>query len=160
MSTAATTITAEPGQPVIEIAREFRATPEQLLRAHVEPEFLKRWLGPARLAMEIDEMDVRHGGRYRFRHCDHATGNEFAFRGVFHGEATVDGIMRTFEYEGAPGHVSLEQLWFDDLGDGRCLLRARAVHGSVEARDAMIEAGMEVGVNEGYAKLDALLAER
>lgn len=159
MTNTTTTITAEPGSPVIELERVFAATPEQLLRAHVEPELIKRWLGPARLEMDIEEMDVRHGGRYRFVHREPGTGQEFGFRGVFHGEATVDGMTRTFEYEGAPGHVSLEQLWFEPLGDGRTRLHARAIHTSVEARDAMIQAGMEVGVNEGYAKLDALLAE-
>lgn len=158
MPTATTTITAEPGSPIIEIARDFAATPEQLLRAHVDPELLRRWLGPARLEMQIEENDVRHGGRYRFVHRDPESGSEFWFRGVFHGEATTDGMSRTFEFEGAPGHISFEQLWFEDLGDGHTRLRVRAVHSSVEARDAMLESGMEVGVNEGYAKLDELLA--
>lgn len=157
MSTTTTTITAEPGSPVIDIERDFAATPEQLLRAHVDPDLLRRWLGPARLEMEIEELDVRHGGRYRFVHRDPATGGEYWFRGVFHGEATVDGIARTFEFEGAPGHVSFELARFEDLGNGRTRLHARAVHSSVEARDAMLESGMEVGVNEGYAKLDELL---
>jgi len=81
----------------------------------------------------------------------------YGFHGVFHGTPSIDGIVQTFEFEGAPGHVSLEALAFEDLGNGRTRLRASAVHQSVEARDAMIESGMESGVNEGYERLDELL---
>jgi uncharacterized protein YndB with AHSA1/START domain len=160
MTTTSTQITAAPGSPIVDLSREFAATPEQLLRAHTDPVLLARWLGPARLRMEVEELDVRHGGRYRFIHHDRESGAAYGFRGVFHGDPSIAGITRTFEFEGAPGHVSLEHLWFDDLGDGRTRLRARAVHSSVEARDAMIRNGMEGGVNEGYAKLDAMLSER
>lgn len=158
ITTAPTTITAEPASPIIDITRDFAATPEQLYRAHTDPELLSRWLGPARLQMEIEVMELRHGGTYRFVHHDPGTGHTFGFRGIFHGDPSVDHMVRTFEYEGAPGHVSLETLRFEDLGDGRTRLHARAIHGSVEARDAMVQAGMETGVVEGYAKLDALLA--
>lgn len=37
-------------------------------------------------------------------------------------------------------------------------MREVSVFQSVEARDAMIESGMESGVEEGYAKLDEVLA--
>jgi uncharacterized protein YndB with AHSA1/START domain len=157
MTPIPTTITAEPGSPIVTFSREFEATADQLLRAHLDGVLLAQWLGPARLRMEILEMDASHGGRYRFVHHDPATGAAYAFRGVFHGEPTTAGVTRTFEFEGAPGHVSLERLWFEELPGGRTRLRAQATHSSVAARDAMIGNGMQVGVDEGYAKLDALL---
>ena len=46
-----------------------------------------------------------------------------------------------------------------DLGDGRTRLEGMSLFESVDARDAMIASGMEIGVNEGYEKLDELLAE-
>ena len=47
---------------------------------------------------------------------------------------------------------------FTDLGDGRSRVTAVSVVDSLEGRDAILASGMEVGVYEGYAKLDELLA--
>jgi uncharacterized protein YndB with AHSA1/START domain len=55
--------------------------------------------------------------------------------------------------------VSLETLTFEDLGDGRTRLHAQSLVDSFEARDAWLRSGMEVGVNEGYAKLDDMIAD-
>ena len=64
--------------------------------------------------------------------------------------------MQTFEFEGAPGHVSLETLTFEEHGD-TTVIRANSVYQSVADRDAMIASGMESGLNEGYERLDELL---
>jgi hypothetical protein len=42
--------------------------------------------------------------------------------------------------------------------DGKTILRGNSVFQSVADRDGMIESGMEIGINEGYEKLDELLA--
>jgi uncharacterized protein YndB with AHSA1/START domain len=155
-SQSKTQIAAEPGMPQIVITREFDAPRELLFRTYTEPELLAQWLGPRRLTMIVDRYDVRDGGIWRFIHRD-ADGNEYGFHGVFHGTPSPDGVVRTFEYEGAPGHVSLETLTFEDC-DGRTLVRTNAVFQAVEDRDAMIESGMESGLNEGMERLDELLA--
>ena len=66
--------------------------------------------------------------------------------------------MQTFTWEGMPDGVSLETMTFTDLGDGRTRVTSVSVVDSLEGRDAILASGMEVGVYEGYAKLDALLA--
>jgi len=53
----------------------------------------------------------------------------------------------------------LETLTFEDLGDGRTRTIGLSLVENLEARDGIMASGMEVGVYEGYAKLDALLAE-
>ena len=68
--------------------------------------------------------------------------------------------MQTFTWEGQPDAVALETLTFEDLGDGRTRLHAQSLCDSFEGRDAWLRSGMEVGVDQGYAKLDALLAAR
>ena len=151
-----TRITAEPGMPFIDIEREFDAPRELLFRAHTDPELIAQWLGPAKYRMQVERLDVRDGGSWRFVHFDDR-GNESGFRGVFHGEPSVDGILQTWEFEGFPGHVSLESLVFDER-DGRTTLRIHAVYQSVEDRDGLISSGMEGGMNEGYARLDELIA--
>ena len=85
-------------------------------------------------------------------------GKEYAFRGCFH-EVRPDRIVQTFTYEGDPDGVALETLWFEDLGNGRTRLRTQSLVDSFESRDAWLRSGMEVGVNEGYAKLDAMVSD-
>ncbi|GAA3520649.1 SRPBCC family protein [Aeromicrobium panaciterrae] len=150
------TITAPEGTQNIEMTREFQATREQLLAAHTDPELFAKWVGPKGYDMTITQFEAHHGGAYAFEHRN-PEGNDFAFRGVFHGEPTVEGFSQTFEFMGAPGEVFFETFTFEDLGEGRSLLRAVSVAPSVEVRDAMV-VDMESGVRDGYAKLDDLLA--
>jgi uncharacterized protein YndB with AHSA1/START domain len=153
---ATTDISAPAGVPFIDIRREFDAPIELLYRAYSEPALLKQWLGPRQYEMIVDEYDLRDGGRYRYIHRG-ADGAEHAFHGVFHGPQTIDGMLQTFEYEGAPGHVSLDRLTFERQG-GRTVVRTHSTFESVEARDAMIQAGMAGGVEEGFDRLQELLA--
>jgi uncharacterized protein YndB with AHSA1/START domain len=153
---AKTHLTAEQGVPQILITRELAAPPEVVFRTFTEPDLLVQWLGPRRLTMTIDHFDPRDGGSWRYIHRD-TDGAEYAFRGVFHGEPSLAGIVQTFEFEGTPGQVSLETVTFEDRS-GKTLLRQNAVYQSVANRDAMIESGMEAGLNDGLDRLDELLA--
>jgi uncharacterized protein YndB with AHSA1/START domain len=155
MSSTTLRLTAEPGSPLLRFEREVAAPRELVFRAYTEPALLAQWLGPRRLTMRVDQFDVRHGGAWRYVNID-ADGTEYGFHGVFHGTPSPDRMTQTFEFEGAPGHVSLDTLVLEDLG-GRTLIRAVSVHQSVEARDAMIAAGMEGGIVEGFEQLDELL---
>lgn len=147
-------IEADPNVPIICITREFAGTPEQLLRAHTDPELFAQWIGPSTLDTRIDEWDARSGGSWRF--VSTRDEEEYAFRGCFH-DIRPDRIVQTFTYEGDPDGVALETLWFDDLGDGRTRLRTQSLVDSFEGRDAWLRSGMDVGVNEGYAKLEEML---
>jgi len=157
MSTIAeATIEADPALPIIRITREFAGTPEQLFRAHTDPTLFARWIGPSALQTRIEEWDARSGGSWRF--VSSRDGEEYAFRGCFH-EVRPDRIVQTFTFEGEPDGVALETLRFIDLGDGRTQLRTQSLVESFEGRDAWLRSGMEVGVNEGYAKLEKMLAD-
>lgn len=155
-TTAQTHIIADPGVPQIVITRAFAAPRELVYRAYTDPELLVQWLGPRRLTLTVERHDVRDGGTWRYIHRD-TDGTEAAFHGVFHGTPSPDNMVRTFEYEGAPGHVSLETATFAER-DGKTLVRTNAVFQSVEDRDAMIQSGMESGANESMERLDELLA--
>ena len=153
-----TKVTAEPGSPQLFITRDFDAPAELVYRAHVEPELLANWLGPRQYVADFQDFHPHHGGTWRFIHRSPDTGEEFAFRGVFHGEPSLaHGITQTWEFEGAPGHVSLQSVTFEER-DGRTYLTANAIWQTVEARDANIANGMEYGVREGYERLDEILA--
>jgi uncharacterized protein YndB with AHSA1/START domain len=153
---AETTIEADPKVPVIRITRDFAATPEQLFRAHTDPELFARWVGPDGMDVRIEHWDARSGGSWRYVAARDR--DEYGFRGCFH-EVSPDRIVQTFTFEGAPDGVALETLRFEDLGDGRTRLHAQSLVDSFEGRDAWLSSGMEVGVDEGYAKLDGMLAD-
>ena len=149
-----TRITAPEGQPFIDMEREFDAPAELVHRAYLEPELVKQWLGPRKYEMVIERWDARDGGSYRYFHKgDHGS---HGFRGVFHSMA-MDNLVQTFEYDGAPGHVSLDTQRIEDLPGGRSRISSHSVFLSVADRDAMVEAGMGSGVEEGYLRLDELL---
>lgn len=150
------TIEAATDVPTITITRDFHATPEQLFRAHTDPDLYRQWVGPADIGTDIDYWDARTGGSWRFVNT---RGDEaYGFHGCFH-EVSPHRLVQTFTWEGMPESVSLETLTCEDLGDGRTRLHGRSLMESFEARDAMLSSGMDVGVNDGYAKLDDLLAD-
>jgi uncharacterized protein YndB with AHSA1/START domain len=154
---AKTEIISTPGVPQIVVTREFNASPEILFRAYVEPDLVKQWLAPRDYEITVEQYDVRDGGKWRYVHHDNQ-GNSYGFHGVFHGTASVEGgIVQTFEFEGAPGHVSLDTATFENRG-GKTLLRLNSVFQSVEARDAMIQSGMEDGLTQSLDHLDELIA--
>ncbi|MFD1827538.1 MULTISPECIES: SRPBCC domain-containing protein [Mumia] len=152
-------VTAAPGTTTITITRTFATTPERLYHAFTDDDMQKNWLGPDRLTTEIPVNEVRDGGRWQWVQKD-TDGTEYGFRGVYHGEPSVEnGITRTFEFDGVPGHVSLETMRFTDLGDGRTRIDNVTAFTSVEDRDGMVESGMEGGMEEGFVRLDKHLAE-
>lgn len=152
------TITAPEGLPVVEVVREFEAPAALVYRAHEDPELVVRWNGPHGLRMTIDVWDLRTGGRYRFVHADEE-GTTYAFNGVFHSAIPGERIVQTFEYEGVPGVVAIESMTFEDLDRGRSRLSGRSVFPTLEARDGILESGMEVGLTEGFERLDAVLVD-
>jgi len=103
----------------------------------------------------VERWDASTGGSWRY--VSRLDGEEFGFHGCFH-DVRPDRIVQTFTWEGDPDGVALETLRFEDLGDGRTRLHAQSLCDSFEGRDAWLRSGMEVGVDQGYAKLDALLA--
>jgi uncharacterized protein YndB with AHSA1/START domain len=149
-----TRVEADPKLPIIRITRDFQATPERLLRAHTDPELFAQWVGPNTTQTRIDHWDARTGGSFRF--LSTRDGAEFGFRGCFH-EIRPDRIVQTFTFEGNPDGVALETLWFEDLGNGQTRLRTQSLVDSFEARDAWLTSGMEIGVEDGYTKLERML---
>ncbi|MFI5954658.1 SRPBCC family protein [Cryptosporangium sp. NPDC051539] len=152
-----TVITAEPGTAQVVITREFDAPRDLVFRCYTDPDLIARWMGPRELTTKITEYDVRDGGRWSYVSAD-ADGNEYGFRGVFHGTPTPDLTIQTFEFLGLPGHVALEALTMTEE-NGRTLVRTLSSFQSVEDRDGMVESGMEVGVRDSDARMEELLAE-
>jgi uncharacterized protein YndB with AHSA1/START domain len=160
MSKNKTIITVEPGKQELFITREFDAPRELVFKAYTDPEIYGQWLGPRDLTTTFETFEPVSGGKYRFIQKDQ-NGNEFAFHGVNHEVTAPERIIGTFEFEGLPeaGHVVLETSRFEALPGNRTRVTSQSVYQSVSDRDGMVQSGMERGVNEGYERLDEILAK-
>jgi uncharacterized protein YndB with AHSA1/START domain len=146
-----------PSDLEIVMTRTFDAGRELVFEAHTSCEHMKHWWGPRRYEITACDMDFRPGGAWRIvqRGPD---GDEHAFRGQFREILPPERIVWTFEYEGFPGHVSVETLTLEDIG-GKTRLTTRSVFDSVEDRDAMLQSGMEEGAAETWDRLEAYLSQ-
>ncbi len=153
-----TNIIAEPGKHDMLITREFDAPRELVFKAVTDPKLIPQWWGPRYLTTEVEKMDVRPGGQWRFIQRN-AEGNEFAFHGVYHEVLAPERIIDTFEFEGLPetGHVALETMKLEELPGGRTRLTTQSVFQSVADRDGALQSGMEEGVNDTYNRLEELM---
>lgn len=149
---------AEPGKQETVLSQVFDAPRELVFRCYTEPEHIVRWWGPRYLTTVVDVLESRPGGRWRF--VQHAPdGAEHAFHGVFHRIDAPEQLVYTFEYEGAPGHVVMDTVTFEDLGADRTRVTVTAVFQRLADRDEMLKSGMEFGAREGWERLAELLAE-
>jgi uncharacterized protein YndB with AHSA1/START domain len=145
-----------PTEREIHVERVFDAPRDRVFAAFTDPQLIPRWWGPHGTTTIVDVMDVSPGGSWRFVSQD-SEGGETAFRGTYREVVAPERIVQTFEWEGMPGHISVETATFEDLGDRTRLITTALFH-TTEERDGMLASGMERGMNETYARLDALLA--
>ena len=144
-----------PSDRQIVMTRVFDAPRDLVFEAHTSCEHMSRWWGPRKYEVSSCEMDFRPGGAWRFvlRGPD---GEVPGFRGEFREIVPPERIVWTFEWEGMPGHVSVDTLTLEEQ-DGKTTLTATSVFDSVEDRDGMLESGMESGAAETYDRLDEYL---
>jgi uncharacterized protein YndB with AHSA1/START domain len=145
-----------PSDTEILLTRVFDAPRSLVFEAHSKAEHLRRWWGPRQYEMPVCEVDFRPGGAWRMVHRGE-DGTEHGFRGEFREIEPPERIVWTFEYEGAPGHIAVETMTLTEHA-GQTTLTSRAVYGSKEERDAMLESGMESGAAESMDRLAELLA--
>jgi uncharacterized protein YndB with AHSA1/START domain len=154
-SAPAATVTT-PSDRQIRVEREFAAPREAVFAAMTDPELIPEWWGPHGTTTVVDEMDLREGGRYRF--VVRFEGREDGFRGEYREITPPERLVLTFEWEGLPGHVCVEEHTLEDLGDATRLVTV-STFDTTEDRDGMLNS-MQPGMDETYARLDELLARR
>jgi uncharacterized protein YndB with AHSA1/START domain len=151
-------IVTTPGEREIVAERVFDAPRDQVWAAYTDPELISEWWGPHGTTTRVDRMEVEAGGAWRFviRNSD---GSETGFRGTYREVTPPERIVQTFEWEGMPGHVSVDTATFEDLGDQTKVVSHSIFH-TAEERDGMLGSGMEGGMNETFERLDELLARQ
>lgn len=139
----------------IQIERVFNAKRERVWRAMTDPKLLAQWWGRGN-TLVIERLELRRGGHWRF--VEQTPGGPQGFEGRYREVKAPERISLTFEWDGAPGHVAVNTMVLEDLGDGRTKLRGTLQFFTTEDRDGMVRSGMEQGMNASYAALDRVLA--
>jgi len=140
----------------IHIERIFDAPRDRVWRAFTEPELLAQWWGRGN-KLVIERFELKAGGHWRF--VEHGPDGVHGFEGRFREVTPKERMVWTFEWDGMPGYPSVDTVLFEDLGDGRTKVISKALFFTTEERDGMVQSGMEQGLNQSYAALDALLAK-
>lgn len=154
-----------PNDTDVVVKRSFKAPAAMVWRAHTEPSLVQRWmLGPPGWSMPVCEMDLREGGKYRWRWRGDEEGQEFGFFGEF----------RKVE---APKHLSFSEFYDagdvgGDMGNGAEIVNDFVEHDGVTTltttmrfnskaeREAAMSTGMTDGMEASYKMLDKMLAEQ
>jgi uncharacterized protein YndB with AHSA1/START domain len=152
---AKATITT-PGDRDVRIERIFNAPRDRVWQAMTDPKLVAQWWGRGN-KLVIEKMEVERGGHWRF--VEHSPHGAHGFEGRYAEVAPPERVVQTFEWDGMPGHVALETMTLEDLGDGRTRLVTTSLFMTAEDRDGMLQSGMEGGLNESYAALDKVLAK-
>jgi uncharacterized protein YndB with AHSA1/START domain len=155
-----------PSDREVRVARSFKAPRALVYRAYTEPQLVQRWLlGPPGWSMPVCEMDVRVGGRYRWRWRSDQDGSEFGFAGTFREVQPESRLVHTEAYDagtvgdGYPGNDALVTVSFVEEA-GVTTVTSLIDFGSKEARDAAMATGMTDGMEQSYQLLDGLLGEQ
>ena len=160
-----------PSDTEVRVARSFHAPRKFVWQAHTEPKLVQRWMsGMPGWSMPVCEMDVRPGGKYRWRWRSDEGGKEFGFFGEFK-EVDAPAKMTQEEYFD-PGDVggdvvgdmpvnnpSMNRSTFTEK-NGVTTVVVLIDYGSKVARDAAVSTGMTDGMEISYECLDTLLAEQ
>jgi len=147
-----------PTDEQILITREFDAPKQLVYKAWTTPELVKRWWHANRGEVTVVEIDLRVGGRWR-----HAMVTDDGFEVAFHGEyreiVPNERIVSTEIYEGLPEGVSDEEgatvntVTFTEA-NGRTTLTLLVQATSKVSRDAIIDSGMEAGLQDALDLLE------
>jgi uncharacterized protein YndB with AHSA1/START domain len=147
-------IVTTPSDREIRAERIFNAPRERVWKAMTDPALVKQWWGRGN-ELTIERMEVQRGGHWRF--VEHSSDGTHGFEGRYREVTPPERIVQTFEWDGMPGHVIVESMTLEDLGDGRTRLVTLSLFHTTQERDGMLHSGMEGGMNQSYAALDALL---
>lgn len=154
-----------PSATEVRVKRSFAAGVELVWRAYTEPELIQRWLlGPPGWTMPVCEMDLRVGGKYRWRWRSEDDGKEFGFFGEFQEVTPHAKIVHTEAYD--PGDVggtmggepALVTVTYAEQG-GVTQVTTTIKFATQADRDAAVSTGMTDGMELGYQRLDEMLVD-
>jgi uncharacterized protein YndB with AHSA1/START domain len=145
------------GDTHVVVTRRFAAPPEAVYRAHTDPKLIQKWLlGPAGWTMPVCISDARPGGKIRYEWTD-GKGGGFYLTGEYlelEPPIRIVHVERMHLPDPTPdNHVETR---FDADGKGT-LMTMRMTLPDAQTRAAMLETGMERGMEASYVRLEGMI---
>ena len=156
MVSSGTAVVTLPTDTQILIKREFDAPKQLVYKAYTTPELIKRWWSGDRGKVTSAEVDLRVGGKWRYVMTANA-GFEVAFHGEYREIVPNELLVSTEVFEGMPDGEALDTTTFKDV-EGRTLLTVLMQLANKADRDAVINSGMEGGMQEAMDHLEQVAA--
>jgi uncharacterized protein YndB with AHSA1/START domain len=154
MTTMKTRITT-PSDREIHAERIVNAPRDRVWRAYADPALIPQWWGRGN-RLDIERHEFQRGGHWRYvEHSDHGV---HGFEGRYREVTPPERFVRSFEWDGMPGHVAIEFVTLVDLGDGRTKITIVMQMHTREERDGFLHSGMQEGMDAAFAELDTILA--
>ncbi len=156
-SSGTATVTLPTDEQIL-ITREFDAPRHLVYKAFTTPELVQGWWNAKRGEVTVAEIDLRVGGKWRYVMVTD-DGFEVGFHGEYHEIVPNERIVSTEIYEGLPDGVSDEEggtvntATFTE-SDGRTTLTILVQAPSKVTRDAIIDSGMEAGLQDAFDLLE------
>ncbi len=143
-----------PSDREIRVERLFDAPRERVWRAMTEPDLVAQWWGRGN-RLDVVRLEVERGGHWRF--VEHHDGAADGFEGRFREVTPPERIVQTFEWDGMPGHVIVNDMTLEEVAPGRTRVIVVSLFHTPEERDGMLQSGMKAGLDRSYEVLDAVL---
>jgi uncharacterized protein YndB with AHSA1/START domain len=155
---------SQPSDCEVRVVRTFNAPRQLVWDAHTKPELMRKWCtGYQGWSLAVCEMDVREGGKYRWRWRSDEDGGEFGFSGAFSEVKALSRIVHDQYFDpgdmdysmpvGDPCIVTLEL----SEANGVTTLTNTLRFVSRQARDQAVATGMTDGMEVNYTHLDDTL---
>jgi uncharacterized protein YndB with AHSA1/START domain len=147
-----------PADTQILITRDFDAPRELVWKAWTTPELVRQWWHANRGEVTVCEIDLRVGGAWRSVMITTEGGMEVAFHGEYREIEAPARLVSTEAYEGVPNadeNATLNTVTFEET-DGRTTVTMLVDAPSKEVRDAIIESGMEDGLQDALDLLEQI----
>ncbi len=154
-----------PSDTEVLVQRSFDAPARLVWRAYMEPDLMRRWCsGMPGWSMPVCEMDMRVGGKYRWRWRSDDNSQEFGFAGEVLEVVPHTKIVHTQAFDPGDlgvsmgGEPSIITVTFQEQS-GITNVTTTIKYASKADRDAAFATGMTDGMEMSYKNLDGVLGE-
>jgi uncharacterized protein YndB with AHSA1/START domain len=154
-----------PSDTEVLVKRSFDAPVKLVWRAYMEPDLMRRWCsGLPGWSMPVCEMDMRVGGKYRWRWRSDENGQEFGCTGEVlevspHTKIAHTQIWDVIDPSDSMGsEPSIVTVTFHEV-NGITNVATSIKFASKADRDAAFSTGMTDGMETSYKLLDGVLVE-
>jgi uncharacterized protein YndB with AHSA1/START domain len=159
-----TAVHKDPDALTMTLDAEFDASPERVWQLWADPRQLERWWGPPTYPATVTSHDLRRGGRVEY----HMTGPEGdqprGYWEIIEADAPHRLVFRDgfANADGTPNSdlpVNEAQVTIAEVGDGRTRMSIKSIFPDAAAMEQVLAMGMEEGLKQAVAQIDAILAE-